>query len=738
MAQDYDVERDPKHLLKGLAPSDKKSWFSGGTADILPAERARASFNHDDMTYLIDGSKQVTMKRRWIYETNTADELDDEVLGDSRKYDLERETAVGLAISNFMRIHKKHFDRMYVPKEWEIPLMQNAAISGGYPGYGLFLTTVMGQADDEQIGWWMWRTLTCQITGAYAQTELGHGSNVRGLETTATYDPYAKCFVMDTPTLTSMKYWPSSMVSATHAVVYAQLVIRGKNYGVHVFMVQLRDENMRPLPGIEVGDVGTKMGELSIDIGYLRMKRVRIPLRCMMGKRQYVAEDGTYVRRGSENGAAAGTGKKKKDKLAYLTMMGARVALAGGAAGALSKACTIAIRYAAVRRQGFKDQTESSEIQILDYKFTLFRLLKQLSFALANKFACNHLTEMMGDFRSMVAGGVNSSNEGGGSIDNISELHATTAGLKGLCCERASLGIEDCRKACGGAAYLLASGIAALEQDYKWRATAEGDTVVMLLETAKFLLKQVQLARTGATLTGLAACLAELGRDTSSSLSSKITVPDKPGKLEGWLDLTFLVSLFRARTVAAVSAAERAYVSLIDDGMDEREAFAECTLQMMRAGECHVIFFLLSCFKTTVDTSTSAQPACGRVLSLLAAVFALGEILDGPSWTGVLSGNDEIFAQKALNLACTRLRPEAVGLVDCFEYPDAVLNSTIGRKDGNVYEAQYAATVRSPLNRRAVPEWLLEKVKPFLDVEYLALRDGEEGAANVSSIRPKL
>lgn len=28
-----------------------------------------------------------------------------------------------------------------------------------------------------------------EYIGCYAQTELGHGSNVRGLETTATWDP---------------------------------------------------------------------------------------------------------------------------------------------------------------------------------------------------------------------------------------------------------------------------------------------------------------------------------------------------------------------------------------------------------------------------------------------------------------------------------------------------------------------------------------------------------------------
>ena len=61
-----------------------------------------------------------------------------------------------------------------------------------------------------------------QITGAYAQTELGHGSNVRGLQTTATYDARTEEWILDTPTLAAMKWWPSNLVMATHCVLYAQ------------------------------------------------------------------------------------------------------------------------------------------------------------------------------------------------------------------------------------------------------------------------------------------------------------------------------------------------------------------------------------------------------------------------------------------------------------------------------------------------------------------------------------
>ena len=154
------------------------------------------------------------------------------------------------------------------------------------------------------------------------RTELGHGSNVRGLQTTAEYDPSSNEFVLNTPTLASMKWWPSSMATATHAVVYAQLLIKGKEYGVHVFWVQLRDENLEPLPGIEVGDIGTKAGENEVDIGYLRMKDVRIPRKHLMEKKSHVEPDGTYVKHNM--------GGNGDDKSHYLTMMTARVSMVAG------------------------------------------------------------------------------------------------------------------------------------------------------------------------------------------------------------------------------------------------------------------------------------------------------------------------------------------------------------------------------------------------------------------------
>jgi len=33
------------------------------------------------------------------------------------------------------------------------------------------------------------------------------------------------------------------------------------------------------------------------------------------------------------------------------------------------------------------------------------------------------------------------------------------------------------------------------------------------------------------------------------------------------------------------------------------------------------------------------------------------------------------------------IRPDAVALVDAFDFPDNILNSSIGRFDGNIYES---------------------------------------------------
>lgn len=76
----------------------------------------------------------------------------------------------------------------------------------------------------------------------YLQTELGHGTNVVRLETTATYLPDTEEFELHSPTLTSTKWWIGALgKTATHGIVQAKLILPGgKDVGPHLFLVQLR------------------------------------------------------------------------------------------------------------------------------------------------------------------------------------------------------------------------------------------------------------------------------------------------------------------------------------------------------------------------------------------------------------------------------------------------------------------------------------------------------------------
>lgn len=74
-----------------------------------------------------------------------------------------------------------------------------------YLHMSMYANTVKEQASDEQKAHWWPSIEKWDMIGAYAQTELGHGSNVRGLETTARYLPASREFVIHSPTLTASK-----------------------------------------------------------------------------------------------------------------------------------------------------------------------------------------------------------------------------------------------------------------------------------------------------------------------------------------------------------------------------------------------------------------------------------------------------------------------------------------------------------------------------------------------------
>ena len=166
-------------LIK-LTPSNKESRTSGGTADILPAERKKASFNVEEMIHFLNGGRENT-KRRKFFESMCSKEPEEQ----HSIYNHDREESLKYALKEFIRIHKP-YKNFKVTRDDIVYMSQVALATGALNNsHSIFIGTVVGQANEEQLTYWIPKILSFEITGSYAQTELGHGSNVRGLQTIA-------------------------------------------------------------------------------------------------------------------------------------------------------------------------------------------------------------------------------------------------------------------------------------------------------------------------------------------------------------------------------------------------------------------------------------------------------------------------------------------------------------------------------------------------------------------------
>lgn len=222
---------------------------------------------------------------------------------------------------------------------------------------------------DEQKAIWIPKAERLEIFGSYAQTELGHGSNLRGIETTATFDRATDEFVINTPAVSSTKYWIGATgIWATHSLVVACLIIDGKDYGNHLFLVQLRDlDSQELMPGVEIYELGPKVfqGMVGVDNGAMQFHGVRIPRSQMLARNSQVLRDGTYV-------------PPKNTKHSYGSMVTVRAIMAESTGFELLKAVAVAYHYTTFRKQFWrKDQQE--ETTVFDYASVRYRLLPLLA-----------------------------------------------------------------------------------------------------------------------------------------------------------------------------------------------------------------------------------------------------------------------------------------------------------------------------------------------------------------------
>ncbi|KAJ6711907.1 PEROXISOMAL ACYL-COENZYME A OXIDASE 1.2-RELATED [Salix purpurea] len=551
----------------------------------------------------------------------------------------------------------------------------------------MFVPAIKGQGTDEQQQKWLPLAYKMQIIGSYAQTELGHGSNVQGLETTATFDPETDEFVINSPTLTSSKWWPGGLGKiSTHAIVYARLITNGQEHGVHGFIVQLRslDDHM-PLPGITMGDIGMKFGNgayNTMDNGVSKFDHVRIPRNQMLMRVLQVTREGKCVQ------------SNVPRQLIYGTMVFVRQTIVANASTALSRAVCIATRYSAVRRQ-FGSQDGGMETQVIDYKTQQSRLFPLLASAYAFRFVGEWLKWLYTDVTQRLQAN---------DFSTLPEAHACTAGLKSLTTAATADAIEECRKLCGGHGYLCASGLPELFAVYVPACTYEGDNVVLLLQVARFLMKTVSQLHSGKKPVGTTAYLGRL----QDLLHCCCDVQ----RAEDWLKPGVVLEAFEARSARMCVACAK-NLSKFENPED---GFAELSADLVEAAVAHCQLIVVSKF---IDKLQQDIPGKGvkQQLQNLYYIYVLnlvhkylGDFLS----TGCITPKQASLANDQLRSLYSQIRPNAIALVDAFNYTDHYLGSVLGRSDGNVYPKLYEEAWKDPLNDSVVPDGYHEYVHPIL------------------------
>uniref|UniRef100_A0A8C6NTH7 Acyl-coenzyme A oxidase n=1 Tax=Nothobranchius furzeri TaxID=105023 RepID=A0A8C6NTH7_NOTFU len=541
----------------------------------------------------------------------------------------------------------------------------------------MFLPTLLNQATPEQMERFFMLTWNLDIIGTYAQTEMGHGTHLRGLETTATFDPATQEFVLNSPTVSSIKWWPGGLgKSSNHAIVIAQLYSLGNCHGLHAFIVPIRDMSThQPLPGIVVGDIGPKFGFSEVDNGFLKLENVRIPRENMLMKYAKVEADGSYV-------------KPPSSKLTYGTMVFVRSIIVGESARALAKSTTIAIRYSAVRHQS-EIRPGEPEPQILDYQTQQYKLFPLLATAYAFSFVGQYMSKIY----HRISGDIND-----GDFSELPELHALSAGLKAFTTWVANSGIEVCRMSCGGHGYSRSSALPDIYVAFTPTCTYEGENTVMMLQTARYLVKSYRQAKEGQQLSGIVSYLNE---SQNRRLQPQAVAAQPP--VVDVNDLSSLVEVYKQRAAILVEMAAKSIHQELQRGKSQEDAWNGSAIELVRASDAHCHYVVVKVFSEKLGEV--GDTAIHSVLSTLALLYAMHGIAE--------NSGDFLLISVRIKELLSQLRPNAVALVDAFDIHDKKLNSVLGRFDGNVYENMFEWARRSPLNATEVHESFHKYLKPL-------------------------
>jgi acyl-CoA oxidase len=489
------------------------------------------------------------------------------------------------------------------------------------------------------------------LAGCFAMTETGHGSNVRDLETTATYDHATRTLVVHSPTETAGKEYIGNALHSQMAAVFCQLVVNGQNHGIHTVLVPLRDEQHTVLEGITIKDCGYKMGLNGVDNGRIWFNQVRVPVQNLLNRYGDIDENGQYQ------------SPIQNPSKRFFTMLGAlvggRVSVALASNTAAKKALDIAIRYALKRRQ-FKTLSEDQETLLLDYATHQERLFPLLAKSYALTFALETLRQKF---------------VGSTALDDKREVEALAAGLKSYASWHATATIQECREACGGKGYLTENELPDLKADTDIFATFEGDNYVLLQLLAKSILTDFKQEFSDG---GYLAIARHLLQRASTKWAETNPFAANNTDAEHLLDPDFHTDALRHREQKLLFTLSDRMRSFMAKKVNPNEIFVRTQTHLVALAMANVERFINEEFLKYLQTLPESPEKAA--LQTMQQCFALDALHRDRAWfleNDYFGGEKSKAIRKVLEKLYRQIRPDALGYVEAFGIPAVLRNAEI-------------------------------------------------------------
>jgi len=622
---------------------------------VVQSRATQHNFNVDAMTKLLDGDQAATINKvKTLLSDPAFRYIDTDNLAEYREKVLQWSHLLarqGFGAMGYPEAYggggsmEKYFTIMETLSYHDLSLVVKYGVQFGLWGMSVFFlgTEKHHKAYLQKIG-------SLEMPGCFAMTETGHGSNVRGIETTATYNHTNKTFVVNTPNAQAQKeYIGNAALHGRMATVFAKLIVEGKDYGVCAIVVPLRDERGNTFPGITIEDCGRKMGLNGVDNGKIRFNNVVVPYDNLLDRFTSVTQDGKFF------SPIASDNRRFFTMLG--TLVGGRIGIPRAGLSAAKSGLTIAIRYSDKRKQFGPEG--AAEIPILNYRTHQRRLIPLLANAYALHFSLRYLTK-----RFLAR-----------TEEDMQEIEALAAGMKAFSTWNTTHTLQECREATGGKGYLSENRIEILKNDTDIFTTFEGDNTVLLQLVAKSRLSEFKQEFGNMNWFGMLNYVVDQAK---TSLTEMNPIAVRNTDEDHLLDFEFHLSAFRYRERDILTSAARRLRKHISEGMDSFDAFNVVQHHLVEVGKAYIERIILQKFIEQVQATT--DEGCKKVLTKLCQLFALHHIDEHKGWyleNGYMDGTKTKAIRRMVNHLCWEIRQDAVPLVDAFAIPDELLAAPI-------------------------------------------------------------